>query len=81
MHTPFSLLILGIAGSGIAQWLQRTCDQMVTGSSPSRSGGRISFSGVTLSVLTLILVSVVTAVACKKIILIILPKVQVESYS
>ena len=57
-------------GAGIAQWLEhRTRDRKVLGSRPGRSGGRIVFSRVYLSVVTLISVSVpprVTAVAHKR---------------
>ena len=45
--------------AGIAQWLERrTRDRKVAGSSPGRNGGRIVFSAVKLSVLTVISVSV-----------------------
>ena len=46
--TDFMPFLLGIGWeAGIAQWLEHwTRDQMVIGSSPSRSGGRILFSRV-----------------------------------
>ena len=66
--TPVATSLL--AGAGIAQWLEcRTRDWKVASSNPRRGGGRIFFSRVRLSVLTLISVPVpprVTAVARKR---------------
>ena len=73
-------------GSGIAQWLERrTRDWNVAGSTPCRSGGRISSSspGSTFCAdwFRYPFHPRVTAAACNLKIPVILPKVQVAGYS